>query len=120
MKGYRAVARRAVESFLRARSKVPVFSLYALSVVADEAARNAGKKGELFSSLSEYETVLPPGARVFWESRTGLLSVRNPYCSAACGREESREAVLLPGPFDCGVDMGPQGWADRVGKEECV
>jgi len=114
MRGYRAVARRAVESFLRARSDVPVFSH------ADEAARNAGKKGELFSSLSEYENVLPPGARVFWDGRTGLLSVRNPYCSAACGREESREAVLLPGPFDCGVDMGPQGWADRVGKEECV
>jgi len=42
---------------------VPI-PLYTVSVMADEAARAAGKKRDLFNTLAEYEQVLPEGWRV--------------------------------------------------------
>jgi hypothetical protein len=95
-----------------------VFSLYDLSVVADRAARAAGKKRDLFLSLSDYEAVLPPGAKVDW-ARNGLLSVRNPYSSAPCGESE-REATFIPGPFDAGIDLGVGVLGEQAKTQPCV
>ena len=118
MTRYERAACRAVEAYLRAHRDRPVFSLYDLSVVADEAARAVGKKRDLFPSLSDYEAVLPRGARVYW-ARNGLLSVRNPYSAAPCGESE-REAMFVPGPFDAGVDLGVGVWTEQVKVRSCV
>lgn len=118
MTKYEKAARRAVEDYLRANRDKPVLSLYDLSVVADEAARAAGKKRDLFPSLSDYEAVLPPGAKVYW-ARNGLLSVRNPYSAAPC-RESEREAMFIPGPFDAGIDLGVGVWSEQAKTRPCV
>jgi len=115
---YERAARRAVEDYLRANRDTSVFSLYDLSVVADRAARAAGKKRDLFPSLSDYEAVLPRGAKVYW-ARNGLLSVRNPYSAAPCGESE-REAAFIPGPFDAGIDLGVGIWSEQAKAGPCV
>lgn len=98
---YQKTARRAIDAYLRNSSK-NVVSLYQLSVIADNAAYNAGKKRELFSSLEEYQRLLPSGAKVFWNKQNGLLSVVNPYRPAPV-----EEMQFFPGAFDARVDMGP-------------
>lgn len=118
MTRYEKAARRAVDEYLRANRDRPVFRLYDLSLVADAAARAAGKKRELFPSLSDYEAVLPCGARVYW-ARNGFLSVRNPYSTAPC-RESEQEAVFIPGPFDTGIDPGVGVWAELAKTRPCV
>lgn len=119
MTRYEKAARRAVDECLRANRNRPVFSLYALSIVADGAARAAGKKRDLFPSLSDYEAVLPRGARVYW-ARNGLLSVRNPYSAVPC-RESEQEAVFVPGPFDAGVvDLGVGVWSEQAKTRPCI
>ncbi|MBF7084409.1 hypothetical protein IT084_15760 [Desulfallas sp. Bu1-1] len=105
---YQKIARRAIDKYFKDSSK-SVVSLYQLSVVADNAAYDAGKKRELFSSLEEYQRLLPSGANVFWDKKTGLLSVVNTYRSAPV--EEMR---FLPGAFDAWVDMGPDINAARL------
>ncbi|MEW5935366.1 MAG: hypothetical protein AB1816_17450 [Bacillota bacterium] len=118
MTKYERVARRAVEEYLRANRDRAVFSLYDLSVVADEAARAAGKKRDLFPSLSDYEAVLPRGANVYW-ARNGLLSVRNPHSAVPC-RESEREAMFIPGAFDVGIDLGVGVWSEQAKVRPCV
>ncbi|MDI6824668.1 MAG: hypothetical protein QME87_09990 [Bacillota bacterium] len=119
MSKYEKAARRALDEYLRANREEPVFSLYSLSVIADRAAYAAGKKRELFPSLSDYSAVLPRGAKVYW-ARDGFLSVRNPYSAAQCkGAEE--EARFIPGPFDAGViDLGVGVWSEQAKRQPCV
>ncbi|MEW5934167.1 MAG: hypothetical protein AB1816_11355 [Bacillota bacterium] len=118
MTRYERAACRAVEAYLRANRDRPVFSLYDLSVVADEAARAVGKKRDLFSSLSDYEAVLPPGAKVYWACN-GFLSVWNPYSAAPC-EESEREALFVPGAFDVGIDLGVGVWSEQAKTRPCV
>lgn len=116
MSKYVRAARKAVDRYLRDNSGQEVFRLWDISVVADEAAFAAGKKKELFDSLYEYERVLPHGAKVFWKKTgdfSGVLSVLNPY-SYCRQKAPVQEAVLVPGPFDGGVDMGPDAWAEAL------
>lgn len=94
---------------MRENSHQAVFSLYELSLVADRAAFDAGKKYELSPDLDSYTTLLPPGARVFWNAQNKVLSVANPYCPGA--QKQIREAERVPGPFDAGMDMGPDAWS---------
>lgn len=106
---YRKIAAKAIERYLRSNRDEPVYSLYHLSVVADEAAMEAGKKRELFSSLYEYERLLPPGTKVFWKN--GMLSVSNPFASKPGNIQED---PFVPGPFDVAVDMGPDYWGRKL------
>ncbi|WP_069588267.1 hypothetical protein [Neomoorella thermoacetica] len=110
MTRYEKAAKKAIDQYMRQNRDKEDFSLYKLSVVADKAAFAAGKKRELYSSLGWYECLLPVGAKVFWKSN-GLLSVSNPYCP---DHVAAKEAVFVPGPFDAGVDMGPDYWSEAL------
>lgn len=110
MTKYEKVASRAIDSYLRENSSQKTFSLYSLSYVADEAAFDAGKKKDLYQHLDDYRKLLPPGAKVFWDGKTGLLSVLNPYHPD----KNIEEAAVMPGAFDAAVDMGPGSWAAKL------
>lgn len=116
---YRKIAKAAIDQYMRQNQQEEDFMLYELSVVADKAARAAGKKYALFLSLYDYESLVPPKARVFWKKigSGGVLSVTNPYCPKSKATEE---AVLIPGPFDEGVDMGPGYWAEVLKSGKAV
>jgi hypothetical protein len=117
---YRKIAKSAIDRYMRQNPGKEDFTLYELSVVADKAAFAAGKKYELFSSLCSYETLVPKGAKVFWKktgSSGGILSVINPYCPK---NRKAEEAVLILGPFDEGVDMGPDHWREMLKSGKAV
>lgn len=61
-------ARNAVKQFL-SETKLPT-SLFNVSCEADSAARQAGRKTELFPSLFDYEQIIPSGFRCFWKKQT--------------------------------------------------
>lgn len=105
-KRYGRIAAKAVDCLLREDCDKPHIPLYTLSVVADEAAREAGRKSELYESLFDYGELLPKGARCQWvgNGSGSLYSVLNPYCPASKDVPECRP---MAGPFDCAVDMGP-------------
>lgn len=116
---YRKIAKNAIDQYMRQNSGEEDFTLYELSVVADKAAFAAGKKYELFSSLYSYETLVPKGAKVFWKKvgLGGILSVTNPYCPKS---RKAEEAVLIPGPFDEGIDLGPDYWREMLKSGKAV
>jgi hypothetical protein len=110
MTKYEKAASRAIDSYLYANRSQKTFSLYYLACIADKAAFAAGKKKELYPHLDSYRKILPPGAKVFWDGKTGLLSVLNPYHPD----KDIEEAVVMPGPFDAAVDMGPGSWTAKL------
>ena len=97
-KGFHS-AKQAVAEHLAAAS-LPVM-LFSLSVIADQAAMRAGRTTELYSSLFDYERLLPAGYCGFWKKTGedgGLFVV-----DRTGNREDYRP---LPGVFDVAVDMG--------------
>lgn len=96
-----------MDAYLRSHPGEPAVRLYKLSLVADEAARELGKKRDLSESLWDYERVLPAGARTFW-AKNAFYSAINPYSPNKEATFAAEQAVYVPGPFDGGVDMGPQ------------
>jgi hypothetical protein len=63
MTRFEKAAAKAIAACL---SQQPVRSLYAVSVIADQAAAQAGKKRDLFSSLYDYTDLLPAGYMALW------------------------------------------------------
>ncbi|MDR9785840.1 MAG: hypothetical protein RJR37_00915 [Peptococcaceae bacterium MAG4] len=118
MTKYEKTAAKAIDAHLRQNRDRKDFTLYSLSVVADQAAFAAGKKRKLYSSLSSYEKLLPKGAKVFWKSN-GFLSVTNPYCPNSSD-SLAEKATFMPGPYDACVDMGPDSWKDKILKNKVV
>lgn len=55
---------RAIANYLQGETR-PVM-LYTLSSVADSAAREAGRRSDLFESLFSYEGLLPAGWKGAW------------------------------------------------------
>ena len=96
-------AKNAVAEHLTAAS-LPVM-LYTLSVVADRAAVNAGRKSELYPSLFSYEELLPSGYRAFWQ-KTGEDG--GLYVVDLLANVPSRPYHPVPGVFDAGVDVSPR------------
>lgn len=111
MPNYRSIARQAICNYLKEHCSEKTISLYHLSMVADGAAFAAGKKKELFPSLFDYESLLPPGARTVWLKDNGMYSVINPFCRQNI---PIKEDMFIPGPFDAAVDMGPGEWNARL------
>lgn len=111
MSRYRDKAKKAIDDYLKNCDK-PCVMLFSMSAVADEAAYQAGKKRELFTSLYDYEGVLPHGATLRWvgNDHSSVLMVLNPYHPLSAGILEFRPVA---GPFDVAVDMGP-GVAPRL------
>jgi hypothetical protein len=66
MTKYEKAAKKALSRELSAR-KDPL-PLFDVSCIADEAARNAGKKRDLFGSLWDYPDLLPGGWSTRWLS----------------------------------------------------
>jgi hypothetical protein len=66
------IAKRHVEKFLDGREE-PI-SLFRVSCIADQAARGAGRKKDLFQSLWDYVEILPEGWHVRWLSWDGGTS----------------------------------------------
>lgn len=64
MTRYQRIARRAIAARL-ADLREPVL-FFTLSTWADEAARQAGKRRDLWPSLYDYERILPQGWRTAW------------------------------------------------------
>jgi hypothetical protein len=60
-------AKTAVQSYLRSARDKPVL-LFSVACAADEAARNAGKKTDLYRSLYDYPQLLPETWTVAWLS----------------------------------------------------
>ena len=107
MKRYGRIAAKAVKTFLCEKTHEPAILLYTVSVVADEAARNAGRKSELYESLFGYMALLPPGTRTGWVGSTygdGFYMVFNPFNPDSATVETYRP---IAGPFDAAVDLGP-------------
>lgn len=78
MTRYQRIATRALALELKHR-KEPV-TLFAVSCMADRAAHLMGKKNELFSSLHDYGSLLPPGWRQDWLT-AGSGSDRVLFCT---------------------------------------
>ena len=106
MKRYGRVAVKAVKEYLEERSHEPTVLLYSVSVAADEAARNAGRKSELYDSLYGYLDLLPHGTRRGWveHGSGGMYMVFNPF-NPDSAKVETFEPIA--GPFDAAVDLGP-------------
>lgn len=107
MKRYGRVAAEAVKGYLEERSHEPTVLLYSVSAAADEAARNAGRKSELYESLFGYIDLLPPGTRTGWVGSTygdGFYMVFNPF-NPDSATVKTYEPIA--GPFDAAVDLGP-------------
>jgi hypothetical protein len=96
---YQKIGAEAIREYLRENTGESLILFYTLSCVADEAAYGAGKKTELFSSLYDYETLLPSGARTQWNNH--FLKVVNPF-----GPSPPAPEKFIPGFFDVAVDMG--------------
>ena len=67
----------------------------------------AGRKGELFPSLFDYEVLIPASHCCFW--KRGYLTGRDDSVYVV-GTPEQRSKNERPpdlGMFDVGVDMGP-------------
>jgi len=69
MTRYEKIAAKAVAADLAGRTE-PV-QLFGVSCVADRAARDAGKKRDLYNSLYSYPDLLPPGWRTQWLTAQG-------------------------------------------------
>lgn len=69
MTRYEQIAKRAVAAELSGR-KDPI-SLFNVSAIADTAARGAGKKRDLYTTLHDYPDLLPPGWRTRWLTAEG-------------------------------------------------
>lgn len=106
MKRFGRLAARAVEAYLRDNTREPAIPLHTLSVVADRAAIDAGRKSELYESLYGYLALLPAGTRHGWvkSGSGGLYKVFNPF-----NPDSAKVATYEPiaGPFDAAVDLGP-------------
>ena len=103
---YVKAARRAVEGWL-ADQKEPV-SLFSVSCVADDAARNLGRKSGLYSSLYDYEVLLSAGWRSRWLTADGgsgdsmLMAVPAGWRD---GDSDSHSLLLGRGPL-----VGASAW----------
>jgi hypothetical protein len=67
-KNYYRIAQEAAQDYLnRMRSHSNgLVSLYSLSCIVDGAVRAAGKKGDMYSSLFDYEDLVPVGWHCSW------------------------------------------------------
>ena len=97
MTRHQKIAAKAIEAYLQEHRDRPVIPLYTLSVVADRSTREAGRKSDLFDSLSLYDRVLPPGCRTQWTD--GFLQAVNPF-----GPPPPPAEKFVPGPFDVATD----------------
>lgn len=77
MTKYKTAAIQAVLRALQSQPSVEAVTAVELSRIADEAARKAGRRQDLFESLSEYDVLHPVGAKSFL--REGLRYVTNPF-----------------------------------------
>ena len=89
---------KAAQASLRARlqsTKDPIM-LWTVSCWADEAARAAGKKTELYASLYDYSNILPSGWRTRW-LQTGGDSRMMHACPPGWASGSSNSNSLLLG-----------------------
>lgn len=107
---------KAVDDYLREHSQEETLLLWTISVVADSAARQAGRKSDVYESLFDYNAVLPPGTRCAWIK--SFYRVLNPYYKGI--RTAAEEKPPMPGFFDAAVDMGPARNAEiyNMGEQE--
>ncbi|RMD63987.1 hypothetical protein D6833_04975 [Candidatus Parcubacteria bacterium] len=79
--------------------------LATVSVKADQAAFEAGRKSELFDYLDPYAWLLPEGFTTMWigDANGGLLCVVRRE-----DRKLHQQHRVMAGPFDVAVDFGPQ------------
>jgi hypothetical protein len=99
MTRYQKVGAKAIRKHLQENSGESLILFYTLSCIADGVAYGAGKKTELFSSLYDYESLLPSGARTQWNKH--FLKVVNPF-----GPRPPAPEKIIPGFFDLAVDVG--------------
>lgn len=104
MTKYETAAAQAVLRALVSQPGVEAVTAVELSTIADDAARKAGRRTDLFESLSEYDVLHPAGAKSFW--RNGLRHVRNPFYS---GKQDSPCTQSdVPRMFVGKADFGPK------------
>lgn len=103
---YGRIAKTAVDQHFRQHADTAYIMLFTLSVVADSAAIEAGRKSELYESLPEYEQLLPKGSASRWvENGSGdLLIATNPHYRGDPPPELKTEHRPIPGPFDVASD----------------
>ena len=101
-------ARAAVAQFLK-NAELPVM-LYRVSCIADHAAFEAGRKGELWGSLFDYEQIIPKGYACFWQKQ-GCGDV---YVVGTTAQRQKYHHAPVPGVFDAGIDMGPPSSASYI------
>lgn len=93
---YHRAARRAIKEYMRENHQQAVFSLYQLSLVADRAAREAGKKRDLYDSLDSYAALLPPGAWVFWNAGMAFFPLPTRTVPLLWGKFQKQSVFLVP------------------------
>lgn len=103
---YGRAAQTAINTHLKEQADKAYAPLYTLSVIADKAAMDAGRKTELFPSLADYERVLPPASRTRWIQRgeSDWLIATNPHYRGETPPELQNEHNPIPGPFDAATD----------------
>lgn len=95
---FEKIAARAVAARLK-NTKEPTLTLFQVSYTADAAAREAGKKRDLYECLDRYARLLPPGTRTGWH---------NHFLCVTTGRDPSFEfGGAAAGAFDAAIDLGP-------------
>ncbi len=100
MTKYQRAAAKAIADRLRGQTEP--LTLYTLSCTADTAAREAGKKGELYPSLFDYADLLPGGWRGRWLKSEGS-GPNGDSLYMACppnwqeGRSDSQQLLLGAG-----------------------
>lgn len=70
MTRYQKIAAKAVKYYVESDDSEPKV-MFDVACVADQAAYQRGKKTEMFGSLWDYVSLLPPGWRVRWLSAEG-------------------------------------------------
>ena len=99
MTRYEKIGAKAILEYFQENRGESLCLLYTLSVIADRAARDAGKVKELFDSLYSYERLLPAGSRTQWNN--SFLKATNPF-----GPQPPAPERFIPGPFDVAGGVG--------------